>query len=138
LTNYQFALLFGSATYQFAFPVAPCFHLVAGTFDQAGLPTGLQHMSDGAWFDFLGAFSPWMPNQILVDEFAVACPQYDVPFDDHLGATTVPVLWVGAGGGYGTTMAYMMGLLGSTDVTGVIATVDPNRCLDYVSRSVRR
>lgn len=131
LTNWQLSILFGSATYLLAFPVAPCFHIAAGTFDGDGLPTGLQHMTEETWLDFLGAFSPWMPNQILVDEFAVVCPDYDVPFDDHLGDIRVPVLWVGAGGGYGDTMEDMMSLLGSTDITGLVVSVDSDRCLDY-------
>ena len=45
------------------------------------------------------------------------CDEADVPFDDHLDDISVPVLYVGAGGGFGEFGVYTTTLLGSTDVT---------------------
>jgi len=48
-----------------------------------------------------------------------------VPFDDHLADITVPVLYVGAGGGFGAFGVYTTTLLGSTDVSIHLTTLVP-------------
>ena len=48
---------------------------------------------------------------------AATCGSPAVSFDDRLHDITVPVLYIGAGGGFGEYGLYNLTLLGSTDVT---------------------
>jgi hypothetical protein len=54
-----------------------------------------------------------------------------VPYDDHLEDITVPVLYVGAGGGFGEFGVYTTTLLGSTDVTTHIVHTAAPRVVDF-------
>ena len=129
LTNRQVALLLGEATFTFFPPdqqVVPVYHFVGGTFDANGLPTGLLYTEEALWLDFLTQASPFQPQQELADGDAVTCDEDDVPFDDHLGEITVPVLYVGAGGGFGEFGVYSTTLLGSTDVQTLLVDLVPS------------
>jgi hypothetical protein len=70
---------------------------------------------------------------VVVDGDVATCDQTDVPFDDHLAEIKVPVLYVGAGGGFGEFGVYTTTLLGSTDVTTHIVHKVPaaQRIVDY-------
>lgn len=127
LTNYQAALLVGVATFQFANPV-PFYHFVGGTFDAQGLPTGLSYTDVPAWLDFIVGTSPYQPNKVVADTEAAICDDTavaDVAFDDNLDQIKVPVLYVGAGGGFGQYGVYTTTLLGSTDVTAHVPSLVP-------------
>lgn len=127
LTNLQAALLVGEATFQFANPV-PFYHFVGGTFDAQGLPTGLTYTDLPAWLDFISGASPYQPNREVADSEAAICDDpavASVRFDDHLGEITVPVLYVGAGGGFGQYGVYTTTLLGSRDVTSRVVSLTP-------------
>jgi hypothetical protein len=132
LTNRQAALFAGALTFQFVQPV-PFYHFTAGTFDANGLPTGLLYTDPAAFFNFEKGASPFEPNQVVVDGDVATCDQTDVPFDDHLTEIKVPVLYVGAGGGFGEFGVYTTTLLGSTDVTTHIVHKVPaaQRIVDY-------
>jgi pimeloyl-ACP methyl ester carboxylesterase len=132
LTNRQAALFVGTLTFQIFQPV-PFYHFVAGTFDANSLPNGLLYTDETAFFDFESLASPYEPNQVVIDGDAVVCDQTDVAFDDHLEDITVPVLYVGAGGGFGEFGVYTTTLLGSTDVTTLIVDKAPDaaRIIDY-------
>lgn len=135
LTKRQAGLLVGAATFvllQGTEP-APFYHFTGGTFDTAGIPSGLTYSTERALFDFELGAAPFQPNQELADADAVICEQTDVPFDDHLAEITVPVLYVGAGGGFGEYGVYTTTLLGSTDVTTHIVSLLPPeaRIADY-------
>ncbi|MEP7012748.1 MAG: hypothetical protein ABJC13_20690 [Acidobacteriota bacterium] len=127
-TNRQTGLLAGSATYIFLPPgqsFVPLYHFLGGTFDSAGLPTGLTYTSEAHWYDFLEGASPLEPNRLLADGDAPICEATDVPFDDQLGDIHVPVLYLGAGGGVGDYGIYTTTLLGSTDVTVRVVRLGP-------------
>lgn len=127
-TNRQTGQLAGSATYIFLPPgqsFVPLYHFLGGTFDGAGLPTGLTYTSEAHWYDFLEGASPLEPNRLLADGDAPICEATDVPFDDHLGDIRVPVLYLGAGGGVGDYGIYTTTLLGSTDVTVRVVRLNP-------------
>ncbi|HEX2224685.1 MAG TPA: hypothetical protein VHN15_10815 [Thermoanaerobaculia bacterium] len=127
LTNLQAALLVGAATFQFANPV-PFYHFVGGTFDAQGVPTGLRYTDVPAWLDFISGASPYQPNRLVADTEAAICDDpaiADVSFDDRLDRIRVPVLYVGAGGGFGQYGVYTTTLLGSRDVTSHVVSVVP-------------
>lgn len=132
LTNRQAALFVGAATFQIFQPV-PVYHFVGGTFDANGLPSGLLYTNPAVFFGFEAAASPFEPSKLVNDGEVVVCDQTDVAFDDHLEDITVPVLYVGAGGGFGEYGVYSTQLLGSADVTVHIVNKVPaaQRVVDY-------
>ena len=135
-TNRQTGLIVGAATFVLlnGTEPAPFYHFTGGTFDPAtNLPTGLTYSNERALFDFETAAAPYQPFRELADSDAATCEQTDVPFDDHLAEITVPVLYVGAGGGFGDYGVFTTTLLGSTDVTTHIVNLLPveARIADY-------
>jgi hypothetical protein len=134
-TNREAGLLVGEATFVFlaGLEPVPFYHFTGGTFDAQGKPTGLLYAVERGLFDFEAAASPVQPNRELADADAATCDETDVRFDDHLDDITVPVLYVGAGGGFGAAGLYTTTLLGSTDVTSHIVSLTPpaNRIADF-------
>ncbi|HEY7215387.1 MAG TPA: hypothetical protein VIC28_12205, partial [Thermoanaerobaculia bacterium] len=61
------------------------------------------------------------------------CGQANVRFDDYLAKITVPVLYLGAGGGFGELGIYTTTLLGGTDKTALVIHKVPaaQRLADY-------
>ena len=135
LTNRQAGLLVGAATFtlQGGLEPAPFYHFTGGVFDQNGVPAGLLYSNESELFSFEQAASAFQPNRELADADAATCGATDVAFDDHLSDITVPVLYIGAGGGFGEYGLYTTTLLGSTDVQSVIVNkVAPAlRLFDY-------
>lgn len=142
LTNRQAALLTGEATFVFFPPdqqPVPAYHFTGGTFAAVPLPsglpvpTGLLYSPEATWLQVLRGASPYQPLRELADSDAAICGAPDVRFDDHLAQITVPVLYVGAGGGFGEFGVYTTTLLGSTDVTTRIVDLTPpaSRLSDY-------
>jgi hypothetical protein len=135
LTNRQAGLLVGEATFALlgGLEPAPFYHFTGGTFDGAGEPTGLLYSNEPDLFTFEQAAAPFQPNRELADADKATCEQDDVAFDDHLAEITVPVLYIGAGGGFGEYGLYTTTLLGSTDLTDLIIHKVPaeQRLIDY-------
>lgn len=135
LTNYQAALLTGEATF-IIFPPdqqnVPFYHFTGGTFAAepapSGLPvpTGLLYSPEPTWLALLRGASPFQPARQLADSELLMCDEQDVPWDDHLEDITNPILYVGAGGGFGEYGIYTTTLLGSTDVTTRIVDLQPD------------
>lgn len=139
LTNRQAALLTGEATFVFFPPdqqFVPDYHFTGGTFapDPApsGLPvpTGLLYSPEAGLMALLRGASAYQPTRQLADAELVICDEEDadegnVPFDDHLEDITNPILYVGAGGGFGEYGIYTTTLLGSTDVTTRVVDLTP-------------
>ncbi len=124
-TNYQVGLVYGAATHMFV-PLVPAFHYLAGEFDPvSGLPTGFQFVTNDGFFDFLMGAAPWEPVLFQLDYLKLIGDVEDMPFDDFLGAVTVPVFNVGSGGCMGAYTDYTLGLLGSDDVTSLIVSLYP-------------
>ena len=82
---------------------------------------------------FLRGAAPFQPTRQLADSELLTCDEQDVPWDDHLEDITNPILYVGAGGGFGEYGLYTTTLLGSTDVTTRIVDLQPDtaRLLDF-------
>ena len=56
---------------------------------------------------------------------------FALPYDDYLAEVKVPVLYVGAEGGFGHSGEYSTTLLGSTDVTTLNVSLLPDPSLDF-------
>ena len=120
-TNLQASLTYGAATFELGVLYSPFYHFVAGIFpnnDTNNIPTGLRYTDVSRWNAFLAAARPFESSTLLRDTDAITCGQGPTgAFDDHLADVTVPVLYVGAGGGFGRAGLYSLTLLGSKDVT---------------------
>jgi hypothetical protein len=135
LTNRQAGLLVGQATFALlgGLEPVPVYHFTGGVFDQNGAPAGLLYSNETDLFTFLQAASPFQPNRELADADAAACEATNVAFDDHLAGIVAPILYIGAGGGFGEYGNYTTTLLGSADVTSLIVNKVPaaQRLFDY-------
>ena len=122
-TNREVGELTLSATYLLVKPpMTPrtsFYHYCAGTFE-AGHPTGLNFTNYDYMIDLAYSLVSFQSIGYMMDDEAIMCNDssvVDVPYDDHLGEITIPVLYVGAEDGYGGYYGnYTTTLLGSTDV----------------------
>lgn len=134
-TNREAGLLVGEATFALlgGLEPAPFYHFTGGVFGTDGKPAGLLYSSEADLFTFEQGAAPFQPNRELADADTATCEANNVPWDDHLGEITVPVYYIGAGGGFGETGLYTTTLLGSTDVTANIVHQVPStqRILDF-------
>ena len=138
LTNLQAALEFGSASFVLFGPgLFPEYHFVAGLFpndDVNQIPMGLQYTDVARWIKLMRAASPYEPNRMMSETFQISCQTGPSgPFDDHLREIRVPVLYLGAAGGFGNAGLHTLSLLGSKDVqTQIVALHGPNQAgLDF-------
>ena len=120
-TNYQFALFVGASV---NWP--PSWHFVAGVFNDSGVTTGLQYTDPWLWIDVIRAVPFYFPVAADIDQEKVTCYDVVAPFDDHLAEVTLPILYVGAAGGWGERAYYAVTLTGSTDITKSIVQLHPN------------
>ncbi|HYG65265.1 MAG TPA: hypothetical protein VEL74_21975, partial [Thermoanaerobaculia bacterium] len=126
-TNRNAALTVGAATFALANPV-PLYHFTGGVFDAEFKPVDLLYTDDLAFLSFETTASPFQPFKELVDADITTCDNPalgDVTWDDNLADIEVPVLYVGAGGGFGEYGIYTTTLLGSTDVTTHVVSLVP-------------
>lgn len=126
LTNTQAALLAGEATFslQGGHPATPFYHFVGGSFDASGLPTGLTYVASNArWFSAMTQAAPFEPIQVLIDADATVCGDPASTLDAHLAQVSVPVLYVGAAGGFGSAGLYTTTLLGSADKSSLVVSL---------------
>ncbi len=128
-TNKQVALLALSATYatypEEVPPEVPSYHYCAGTFDENGLPTGLQFTNYDYMLDFAFAVPSFQSLGEQIDGEALWCSD-DTPYDDHLAEITIPVYYVGAAGGFGAYGTYTLDLLeSSSDKESLIVELYP-------------
>lgn len=105
-TNAVAANFVAAATYALLAPnePTPFYHLFAGTWDATG-PVGLTYSDTARVYQLMAAASPYEPLQLMADSDAATCddPAADVAFDDRLAAIRVPLLYVGAAGGFGAS-----------------------------------
>ena len=86
-------------------------HFVGGFLDENGIPTVLRFTEDRLWPDLLENI-PHLPVQADFDGDATFCGKIGMPFDDHLGQISLPILLVGAAGGFGQASVYTTTLTG--------------------------
>jgi hypothetical protein len=133
-TNRQAALFFGAATFALQNPaIIPFYHFTGGQLAANGVPNGLSWTRERFFFDTLLQASPYQSLGEQVDTVAMWCGSVDVPYDDHLGAVSVPVMYVGGAGGTGRYGLHSLSLLGSKDVSSLVVRRLPDeaRALDY-------
>jgi len=129
VSNADFAELIGAeAALSGPFPFL---HSVGGIIDPDTLATELLYTSPERWFAFLSGVSPYQPLRIDLEGALLVCDELDSPYDDHLEEVTVPVLFVGAAGGYGEVGLYSTTLVGSSDVTTLMVSQTPDPVEDW-------
>jgi len=128
MTNYQFVLFAGAAGNS---PVD--WHFVGANFDANGIPTSLRDTDEGLWVSGFGLMPPYYPNQQNVELNKEWCGKGKTPLQNHFRRITVPILYVGAAGGYGRYGVYTTGLTASGDITIHIVQLlqDDQRYMDY-------
>jgi len=133
LTNFQAPLLFGANSFLLLRPRAPLWHFVAGTTDQSGLPDGLLYADADRWIRFLDDLSAHMPNLARFESAATICDEDSLRIDDFLTQISVPIFYLGAGGGFGDFGDYTSTLTSSRDITNQTVSLQPAelRNIDY-------
>ena len=131
-TNRQALPQIGAAAFALFGPsFARQYHFVAGEFpnnDLTQIPTGLQYTDLTRFTKFLRAASPNMPIPLLRDTFQVSCQTGPSgQFDDHLSDIKIPILYVGARGGFGTSGLEMLNLLGSKQIEILYVALHPQK-----------
>jgi hypothetical protein len=128
-TNLQASLTEGAAVFQFGGTFTPWYHFVGGVFpggDTSQIPTGLRYTSLERWNTFLSRAAPYEPVKLIADAAAVVCDDGSTAaVDADLREVRVPVLYLGAAGGFGTSGLHTLSLLGSRDVRSAIVRVRP-------------
>ena len=137
LTNYQAALAAG-AWGDGGSPLS--WHFVGSYLDANGIPYDLRFTEARLWLDILKAVAPpYNPMQAdydggAVDIDPVSCPNVKVPYyADHLHNITVPILYIGAAGGFGVSGYYTTTVTSSQDVTKFTVQLlpDAERMMDF-------
>ncbi|MDF9798144.1 hypothetical protein OKW21_003407 [Catalinimonas alkaloidigena] len=130
LTNSQVAIAVGALP---NLVPAPLWHFVAGEFDENGVPLGLAYTENSRWFNLLTTLAPYMPIRTVYEFRACQCDEEEVSIDDYLDQISVPILYLGAGGGFGDFGIFTSSLTASTDITDYTADFKPDsqRAFDY-------
>jgi hypothetical protein len=123
LSNLQFALGFVSSP--LGIPGMEWYHFVAGLFDDQGAPLGPAYAKTGPLLETLARGFGYDPIQYEADTSAIACDVIDVPWDDSLAEVRLPLLYLGAGGGFGNNGAHIAQLTGGHDVASLVVRKQP-------------
>ena len=102
-------------------PAAPDFGVYFHFF--GGDINDLFYCDDNQVFRMQASYSPFMPTQIWYEFNAVNCSSIDVTFDDHLSLISVPIFYIGAGGGTGAAGEHTSSLTASTDITNHLVSL---------------
>jgi hypothetical protein len=123
LTNLQFAMENAGALFQW--PIYP-FHPWAVVRDSAGIAIAGRYTKTSEILQNFATSPVYpIPNGTTAEIFGVSCPTTDSPYDDNLGMIEVPVLYIGAAGGFGQLAEYTTQLLGSKDITNIMIQLQP-------------
>lgn len=129
-TNYQAALFIGTNPEAF-------WHFAGVDFNAEGIPVGLLYSDPDRWINLLAGAPPntaFMPRLLGVETAEARCGEKDVSIDDHLSEITVPILYIGAGGGLGAEEGeWTTGQTASDDVTIYEVSLQPEsqRAIDF-------
>jgi len=114
LTNWQTVLFIGAST---ELITGQFWHMVGGNLDEYGIPGSLRFTDDQLFVAAVGNFPPYYPVRIDFDTEQMMCGEVDTPLDDGLAQITVPILHVGAKGGFGPSAYASTTFTASRDVT---------------------
>jgi hypothetical protein len=129
-TNAGASLSYGAAGFQGeGYVFSPWYHFVGGTFpngDTSRDPDGLRFTSFSDWNNFLMGVGSFEPVRLVAEAARITCDDGTTGrFDAHLDDIRVPILYVGAAGGFGTYGLHAMELTASHDTDSLIARALP-------------
>jgi hypothetical protein len=130
-TNRGATLSYAAAGFQRGtHPFTPWYHFAAGVFpygDTTRDPAGLRFTDVHAWDDFLMGIGNFEPVRLQAEAQHITCDDGSTQrFDQHLQDIKVPILYVGAAGGFGTYGTYSMDLTGSREKQAIIVRTRPH------------
>jgi hypothetical protein len=131
LNNYQAGLFIGTNTFALPNPTTPYWHFVSGVFDANNMPTGLMYSDPTRWFNLAISLPPYQPQLTTYESRSCICNETDVSIDDHLGKISLPILYIGAGGAFGTLGDYTSSLTQSKDITNYTVSLNSDRRIDF-------
>lgn len=138
VTFRQAALLLGAATFNVFLsqpqplqPPVPDYHLTGGRFDAFGLPTRLTYTREHRFFEVLAQARPYQSFTEVVESDELLCNRCPSPYEEHLAQVRVPVLYVGAAGGFGRYGSYSKELLGGRKAELIVTKGSRLPKLDY-------
>ena len=123
LTNLQFLL--STAVVPSANPSTEAWHFAAGT------PAGLFFTDNDRWMALVQHLAPYMPSFPRYELSKCFCNEDDSSLDDYLEQIQVPILYIGAGGGFTDVGEYTPTLTASNDISSFIASVNSNAFEDF-------
>lgn len=129
-TNYQFAIFVAATpTPQ---PPAPNWHFLGGAFE-GQIPTGFSYTDPNRWFKLLVSLAPHQPNFNSVEGFGIFCEENLADTENDLARIKVPMLYLGAAGGFGEQGVFTTTKTSSSDISIHIASKQPAelRAIDY-------
>ncbi len=129
-TNLGATLSYAAAGFQGGtHPFTPWYHFAAGVFpdrDTTRDPVGLRFTDVHTWNDFLMGIGNFEPVRLQAEAQHITCEDGSTQrFDGHLQDINVPILYVGAAGGFGTYGVHSMDLTGSRDKQTIIVRTLP-------------
>jgi pimeloyl-ACP methyl ester carboxylesterase len=124
LTNRDLLLTVGAQTYLF-FPIVPFYHFASGIFDATGKPIDLRYTRLAYMAEVEQQAAEFQSIKGSLEVLQTLCNETDVPWDNNLRQITVPVLYVGAEGGFGSYGLHTLTLLGGQDVRSHIVSFGP-------------
>jgi len=130
LTNWQTVLFIGAST---ELITGQFWHMVGGNLDEYGIPSSLRFTDDQLFVAAVGNFPPYYPVRIDFDTEQMMCGEVDTPLDDGLAQITVPILHVGAKGGFGPSAYASTTFTASRDVTTITVQrlPDSDEAMDF-------
>ena len=138
LTNLGGLIFVGAALFNLTGPsFSPQYHFAAGVFpndDVTQNPTGFAYSDEMRFVSFAQSASPYEPTRLLLETSQTACePEVGGPFDRHLDGVRIPILAVGARGGFDSQAFATLPYLGSTDVEKLHIALKPDKAqgLDF-------
>lgn len=110
--NYQTLL------YNADIPDAPwLWHLCGVYFDNNGYPIDFRFTEPQLVLDLFQAFAPYWPVKAEWEDVALKCGEVNVSGFEYMDQIKVPILYVGAAGGFGEAGYYTLMLTQSADIT---------------------
>ncbi|MBZ5621412.1 MAG: hypothetical protein LAQ69_22210 [Acidobacteriia bacterium] len=117
LTNHQAALFAGTSN---ELSGGQFWHFVGGYLDESGVPSDLRYTKARVWLDLLQNVPTHFPMRAGAEQDLWFCGKTNVTFTEHLDQIAIPLLHVGAAGGFGKAGFYTTKFTKSKDVQTVL------------------